>query len=116
MRQYTIYHIIPLLHRKVPLFIRMLAPEGALEVHEKSWNAYPYSRTVYSVRLGATYQPLPCTTNTLTTLITLFMLTSKISHSPFPTDYISFASQQVSPAPSPFRAACEWWMLKKIES
>lgn len=41
---YKIYH----LKKKVPLFIRMLAPEEALQVHEKSWNAYPYSRTVYS--------------------------------------------------------------------
>ncbi|KAG0730368.1 Phosphatidylinositol transfer protein alpha isoform [Chionoecetes opilio] len=40
---------IPLCRRKVPLFIRMLASEEALQIHEKSWNAYPYSRTVYSV-------------------------------------------------------------------
>lgn len=41
---YKIYY----LKKKVPLFIRMLAPEEALQIHEKSWNAYPYSRTVYS--------------------------------------------------------------------
>ena len=23
----------------------MLAPEGALNIHEKAWNAYPYCRT-----------------------------------------------------------------------
>ncbi|XP_067866902.1 phosphatidylinositol transfer protein alpha isoform [Heterodontus francisci] len=42
--QYThkIYH----LQRKVPRFVQMLAPEGALNVHEKAWNAYPYCRTV----------------------------------------------------------------------
>uniref|UniRef100_UPI00398E7676 phosphatidylinositol transfer protein, alpha a isoform X2 n=1 Tax=Pristiophorus japonicus TaxID=55135 RepID=UPI00398E7676 len=42
--QYThkIYH----LQRKVPKFVQMLAPEGALNVHEKAWNAYPYCRTV----------------------------------------------------------------------
>lgn len=30
---------------KVPAFVRMLAPEGALNIHEKAWNAYPYCRT-----------------------------------------------------------------------
>ncbi|XP_019506019.1 PREDICTED: phosphatidylinositol transfer protein alpha isoform isoform X3 [Hipposideros armiger] len=42
--QYThkIYH----LQSKVPTFVRMLAPEGALNIHEKAWNAYPYCRTV----------------------------------------------------------------------
>uniref|UniRef100_F7DM80 Phosphatidylinositol transfer protein alpha isoform n=1 Tax=Xenopus tropicalis TaxID=8364 RepID=F7DM80_XENTR len=41
--QYThkIYH----LQSKVPMFVRMLAPEGALNIHEKAWNAYPYCRT-----------------------------------------------------------------------
>lgn len=32
-------------HSKVPTFVRMLAPEGALNIHEKAWNAYPYCRT-----------------------------------------------------------------------
>ncbi|CAO2644215.1 Phosphatidylinositol transfer protein alpha isoform [Lemmus lemmus] len=43
--QYThkIYH----LQSKVPTFVRMLAPEGALNIHEKAWNAYPYCRTVF---------------------------------------------------------------------
>uniref|UniRef100_A0A2P2HZW8 Phosphatidylinositol transfer protein alpha isoform-like n=1 Tax=Hirondellea gigas TaxID=1518452 RepID=A0A2P2HZW8_9CRUS len=41
---YKIYH----LKSKVPSFIRMLAPEGALEVHEEAWNAYPYCKTVIS--------------------------------------------------------------------
>ncbi|XP_042298706.1 phosphatidylinositol transfer protein alpha isoform [Sceloporus undulatus] len=42
--QYThkIYH----LQSKVPPFVKMLAPEGALNIHEKAWNAYPYCRTV----------------------------------------------------------------------
>ncbi|XP_070685342.1 phosphatidylinositol transfer protein alpha isoform-like [Pempheris klunzingeri] len=42
--QYThkIYH----LQKKVPGFIRMLAPKGSLEIHEKAWNAYPYCRTI----------------------------------------------------------------------
>ncbi|KAL7976050.1 hypothetical protein Chor_009728 [Crotalus horridus] len=42
--QYThkIYH----LQSKVPPFVRMLAPEGALDIHEKAWNAYPFCRTV----------------------------------------------------------------------
>lgn len=30
---------------KVPTFIQMVAPEGALVFHEKAWNAYPYCRT-----------------------------------------------------------------------
>ncbi|KAK6190719.1 hypothetical protein SNE40_002520 [Patella caerulea] len=42
--QYThkIYHLAS----KVPTFIRLLAPKGSLEIHEKAWNAYPYCRTV----------------------------------------------------------------------
>ncbi|XP_051255540.1 phosphatidylinositol transfer protein alpha isoform [Dicentrarchus labrax] len=42
--QYThkIYH----LQSKVPGFIRVIAPKGSLEVHEKAWNAYPYCRTI----------------------------------------------------------------------
>lgn len=42
--QYThkIYH----LQSKVPGFIRLLAPKGSLEIHEKAWNAYPYCRTI----------------------------------------------------------------------
>ncbi|XP_068221534.1 phosphatidylinositol transfer protein alpha isoform-like [Palaemon carinicauda] len=40
---YKVYH----LKKKVPTFVRLLAPEGALEFHEESWNAYPYSKTVY---------------------------------------------------------------------
>ncbi|XP_033115448.1 phosphatidylinositol transfer protein alpha isoform-like isoform X1 [Anneissia japonica] len=44
--QYThkIYH----LQSKVPAFIRLLAPKGSLEMHEKAWNAYPYCRTEIS--------------------------------------------------------------------
>eukprot|EP00111_Clytia_hemisphaerica_P001136 TCONS_00003235-protein len=41
---YKIFH----LSSKVPTFIRSLAPTGSLEIHEQSWNAYPYCRTVYS--------------------------------------------------------------------
>ncbi|XP_013411966.1 phosphatidylinositol transfer protein alpha isoform-like [Lingula anatina] len=42
--QYThkIYHLAS----KVPRFIRLLAPQGSLEFHEKAWNAFPYCRTV----------------------------------------------------------------------
>lgn len=39
---YKIYH----LKSKVPGFIRLLAPEGSMEIHEEAWNAYPYCRTV----------------------------------------------------------------------
>ncbi|XP_062919124.1 phosphatidylinositol transfer protein, beta, like [Mobula hypostoma] len=42
--QYT--HKIYYLENKVPQFIRLLAPEGSLIVHEKAWNAYPYCRTI----------------------------------------------------------------------
>lgn len=34
---------------KVPALIRLLAPEGSLEVHEEAWNAYPYCKTVITV-------------------------------------------------------------------
>lgn len=44
--QYT--HKIFHLASKVPSFIRLLAPKGSLEIHEKAWNAYPYCRTEYS--------------------------------------------------------------------
>ncbi|XP_075885702.1 phosphatidylinositol transfer protein beta isoform isoform X1 [Nelusetta ayraudi] len=46
--QYThkIYH----LKSKVPGFVKMIAPEGALVFHEKAWNAYPYCRTIVTVR------------------------------------------------------------------
>lgn len=42
--QYTkkIYH----LQSKVPSIIKMIAPKDALELHEESWNAYPYCRTI----------------------------------------------------------------------
>ncbi|CAL8128857.1 unnamed protein product [Orchesella dallaii] len=42
--QYTYkkYHLAS----KVPMFIRMLAPKGSMELHEEAWNAYPYCRTV----------------------------------------------------------------------
>lgn len=43
---YKIYHLAS----KVPAFIRLLAPKGSLEVHEEAWNAYPYCRTVLTVR------------------------------------------------------------------
>lgn len=39
---YKIYRI----GSKVPAFIRYIAPQGSLEVHEEAWNAYPYCRTV----------------------------------------------------------------------
>ncbi|KAM4047262.1 phosphatidylinositol transfer protein alpha isoform [Anomaloglossus baeobatrachus] len=51
--QYThkIYH----LQSKVPTFVRMLAPEGALNMHEKAWNAYPYCRTGFVLTLQNEY-------------------------------------------------------------
>lgn len=44
--QYT--HKVFHLAQKVPAFVRLLAPTGSLEVHEKAWNAYPFCRTEYS--------------------------------------------------------------------
>lgn len=41
---YKIYHIAS----KVPGFIRLLVPKGAMEIHEEAWNAYPYCKTVIS--------------------------------------------------------------------
>ncbi|VDQ04171.1 unnamed protein product [Trichobilharzia regenti] len=37
------------LARKVPGYVRLLAPKGSLEVDEKAWNAFPYCRTVLQV-------------------------------------------------------------------
>uniref|UniRef100_V9L9B2 Phosphatidylinositol transfer protein, alpha n=1 Tax=Callorhinchus milii TaxID=7868 RepID=V9L9B2_CALMI len=42
--QYT--HKVYYLENKLPTFLRLLAPEGSLIVHEKAWNAYPYCRTI----------------------------------------------------------------------
>lgn len=36
------------LTEKVPSMIRKLAPRGSLEVHEKSWNAFPFTHTEFS--------------------------------------------------------------------
>ena len=33
---------------QVPSWIKMVAPKGALEIHEEAWNAYPYCKTVLS--------------------------------------------------------------------
>ena len=42
---YKIYHI----GRHLPNWFRNIAPKTALEVHEESWNAYPYTKTKFSV-------------------------------------------------------------------
>lgn len=45
---FTVYlYLLPstIPYSKVPGFVRLLAPEGALVFHEKAWNAYPYCRT-----------------------------------------------------------------------
>lgn len=46
--QYTIkkYHI----NNKVPGFVRLLTPKGALDLKEQCWNSYPYSKTIISVQ------------------------------------------------------------------
>lgn len=42
--QYThkVYHV----ERKTPNLIKLILPKGSLKVHEESWNAYPYTKTV----------------------------------------------------------------------
>ena len=42
---YKVYHI----GRHLPSWFRSIAPKTALEVHEESWNAYPYTKTRFSV-------------------------------------------------------------------
>lgn len=42
---YKVYHI----GRHIPSWFRSLVPKSALEVHEEAWNAYPYTRTKFSV-------------------------------------------------------------------
>jgi hypothetical protein len=42
---YKIFHI----GRHLPNWFRSVAPKSALEVHEESWNAYPYTKTKFSV-------------------------------------------------------------------
>ena len=40
-----VYHI----GRHIPSWFRSVVPKTALEVHEESWNAYPYTKTKFSV-------------------------------------------------------------------
>jgi len=42
---YKIFHI----GRHLPSWFRSMAPKTALEVHEEAWNAYPYTKTKFSV-------------------------------------------------------------------
>ncbi len=42
---YKVYHI----GRHLPSWFRGIAPKTALEVHEESWNAYPYTKTIFKV-------------------------------------------------------------------
>ncbi|XP_059171739.1 phosphatidylinositol transfer protein beta isoform-like isoform X2 [Physella acuta] len=39
---HKIYHLA----QKAPSFVKVLAPKGSMKIHELSWNAYPYSRTI----------------------------------------------------------------------
>ncbi|CAL8339362.1 unnamed protein product [Boreogadus saida] len=55
--QYT--HKIYYLQSKVPKFLRVMAPKGSLEVHEKAWNAYPYCRTILTGTENAQQRPWP---------------------------------------------------------
>ena len=43
---YKIYHI----HHasRVPFLVKFLAPKGSLEIHEESWNTFPYCKTVFT--------------------------------------------------------------------
>lgn len=36
------------LEKKVPTWLRKVAPKGSLTVEEEAWNAYPYCKTVYT--------------------------------------------------------------------
>ena len=58
--RYSIYHsklliliinyILLFSFSKVPRVLRALAPKGSLEVHEEAINAFPYIKTVITVR------------------------------------------------------------------
>nr|KAI8753450.1 phosphatidylinositol transfer protein alpha isoform-like [Biomphalaria glabrata] len=39
---HKIYHLA----EKAPGFVKLMVPKGAMKIHELSWNAYPYSRTI----------------------------------------------------------------------
>lgn len=45
MHVYHLFYFSLSLCSKVPGFVKLIAPEGALVFHEKAWNAYPYCRT-----------------------------------------------------------------------
>lgn len=47
--QYTqkLYHLA----QKAPMFVRLIAPPSALVFTERAWNAYPYCRTVITVKI-----------------------------------------------------------------
>ncbi len=40
---------VSVMFSKVPKVIRVLAPKGSLEIHEKAWNCFPYCKTIISV-------------------------------------------------------------------
>ena len=52
--QYTDY--IYYIDRHLPGWLRSLAPKTALEVHEESWNAYPYTKTKFSLPFVEKFQ------------------------------------------------------------
>jgi hypothetical protein len=41
---HKIYHIAS----RVPRFVRYIAPKGSLEIYERSWNCFPWNKTVIS--------------------------------------------------------------------
>lgn len=43
--RFQVYHI----GRHIPSWFRSVVPKTALEVHEESWNAYPCTKTKFSV-------------------------------------------------------------------
>ena len=49
----------------MPAYIRWLAPKGSLEVHEEAWNAYPYCRTVVTVRISYVHVHVDCMLSTV---------------------------------------------------
>ena len=36
------------LYSRVPRFVRYIAPKGSLEIYERSWNCFPWNKTVIS--------------------------------------------------------------------
>ena len=49
MEQGQFTHKIIHLSSRIPCWLTYVIPSSALQVHEKSWNAYPFTRGTYSI-------------------------------------------------------------------